>query len=67
MMPEMDGFENTCRRIKAHIKNRLAGNSDHLIFLTAKTDTADIVRGFELGAVDLRRQALQRARNCWRA
>src|SRR4029079_13588860 len=47
MMPEMDGFE-TCRQIKA---------SEHLrqipiIFLTAKTDTADIVRGFELGAVD---------------
>src|SRR4029079_8888103 len=47
MMPEMDGFE-TCRQIKA---------SEHLrqipiIFLTGKTDTADIVKGFELGAVD---------------
>lgn len=47
MMPEMDGFE-TCSRIK---------QSPHLrdipiIFLTAKTETEDILRGFELGAVD---------------
>jgi class 3 adenylate cyclase len=47
MMPEMDGFE-TCRRIKAAEQWR------HIpvIFLTAKTETADIVQGFELGAVD---------------
>ena len=47
MMPEMDGFE-TCRRIKAAD----AWRDIPLIFLTAKTDTADIVQGFELGAVD---------------
>jgi adenylate cyclase len=47
MMPEMDGFE-TCRRIKAST----AWREIPIIFLTAKTDTADIVRGFELGAVD---------------
>jgi len=47
MMPEMDGFE-TCRRIKAST----AWQEIPIIFLTAKTDTADIVRGFELGAVD---------------
>ena len=47
MMPEMDGFE-TCRRIKASD----AWREIPVIFLTAKTDTADIVRGFELGAVD---------------
>lgn len=47
MMPEMDGFE-TCRRIKAST----ARQEIPIIFLTAKTDTADIVRGFELGAVD---------------
>src|ERR1043166_4365878 len=47
MMPEMDGFE-TCRRIKASA----AWREIPIIFLTAKTDTADIVRGFELGAVD---------------
>ena len=47
MMPEMDGFE-TCERIKAST----AWREIPIIFLTAKTDTADIVRGFELGAVD---------------
>src|SRR6478736_2449816 len=47
MMPEMDGFE-TCRRIKAST----AWREIPIIFLTAKTDTADIVRGFELGALD---------------
>src|SRR5512144_1402813 len=47
MMPEMDGFE-TCRQLKAAERWR------HIpvIFLTAKTETADIVQGFELGAVD---------------
>jgi class 3 adenylate cyclase len=47
MMPEMDGFE-TCRRLKASEQWRQIP----VIFLTAKTDTADIVKGFELGAVD---------------
>jgi adenylate cyclase len=47
MMPVMDGFE-TCRRIKASEQWRQIP----IIFLTAKTDTADIVQGFELGAVD---------------
>jgi class 3 adenylate cyclase len=47
MMPEMDGFE-TCRRLKAAEQWR------HIpvIFLTAKSETADLVQGFELGAVD---------------
>ncbi len=47
MMPEMDGFE-TCRHLKASEQWRQIP----VIFLTAKTETADIVRGFELGAVD---------------
>src|SRR6187551_2123397 len=47
MMPEMDGFE-ACRRIKAST----AWRDIPIIFLTAKTDTADIVRAFDLGAVD---------------
>ena len=47
MMPEMDGFE-TCRLLKANEKWRQIP----VIFLTSKTETADIVKGFELGAVD---------------
>ncbi len=47
MMPEMDGFE-TCRRLKA----AAATHDVPVIFLTARTETADIVKGFELGAVD---------------
>src|SRR5437868_1578279 len=47
MMPEMDGFE-TCQRIKAST----AWREIPIVFLTAKTDTADIVRAFETGAVD---------------
>jgi adenylate cyclase len=47
MMPEMDGFE-TCRRLKAAADWR----DIPVIFLTAKTETADLVQGFELGAVD---------------
>lgn len=47
LMPEMDGFE-ACRRIKQNPTYRHIP----IIFLTAKTDATDIVRGFELGAVD---------------
>src|SRR5437867_12010140 len=49
MMPELDGFE-TCQRIKS----AEAWRDIPVIFLTAKTDTADIVKGFEMGAVDYR-------------
>jgi class 3 adenylate cyclase len=47
MMPEMDGFE-ACRRIKG----TEAWRDIPIIFLTAKTETADLVKGFESGAVD---------------
>lgn len=47
MMPGMDGFE-TCQRIKATPELR----EIPIIFLTAKTGTEDIVKGFEVGAVD---------------
>ena len=47
MMPEMDGFE-TCRRLKESPEFR----EIPLIFLTAKTGTDDVVKGFQLGAVD---------------
>jgi DNA-binding response OmpR family regulator len=47
MMPVMDGFE-TCRRLKADPKTA----EIPIIFLTSKSDSEDVVRGFELGAVD---------------
>ncbi len=47
MMPEMDGYE-TIRLIKQ--KQRL--KDIPVIFLTAKTEIDDIVKGFDLGAVD---------------
>ncbi len=47
MMPVMDGFE-TCRRLKENPENK----GIPVIFLTAKTETEDIVKGFDLGAVD---------------
>jgi serine phosphatase RsbU (regulator of sigma subunit) len=47
MMPGMDGVE-TCRRIK----ETPGGREIPVIFLTGKAETADVVRGFEAGAVD---------------
>ncbi len=47
MMPELDGYE-TCEILK---KSRRTKDIP-VIFLTAKTETEDIARGFELGAVD---------------
>jgi DNA-binding response OmpR family regulator len=47
MMPEMDGYE-TCRRLKAETRTE----GIPVIFLTGNVDTDDIVKGFELGAVD---------------
>ena len=47
MMPGIDGFE-TCKRLK----EKRDTEDIPIIFLTAKTETEDIVRGFELGAVD---------------
>lgn len=47
MMPDMDGYE-VCKRIKmqSHLQEI------PIIFLTAKTDIEDIIKGFDLGAVD---------------
>ncbi|MGE0084540.1 MAG: response regulator [Desulfococcaceae bacterium] len=47
MMPEMDGFE-TCRKLK----NMQITKDIPIIFLTARTETEDVIRGFESGAVD---------------
>ncbi len=47
MMPEIDGFE-TCRQLKADPVTR----DVPVIFMTALSDTANKVEGFQLGAVD---------------
>jgi signal transduction histidine kinase len=47
MMPGINGFE-TCRRLKASP----ATKDIPVIFMTALSDTADKIKGFQLGAVD---------------
>jgi putative two-component system response regulator len=47
MMPGIDGFE-TCRQLK---KNN-ATKDIPIIFITAKNEESDIVKGFELGGID---------------
>ncbi len=47
MMPGMDGYE-VCRRLKANPQTA----EIPVIFLTAKTDSIDEEKGFEVGAVD---------------
>lgn len=46
-MPDMDGFE-ACKILKSQSFTQ----SIPVIFLTAKTETEDVLRGFQLGAVD---------------
>ncbi|MGV8057630.1 MAG: two-component system response regulator [Smithellaceae bacterium] len=47
MMPVMDGYQ-TCRHLKENTETR----DIPVIFLTAKTEVEDEMKGFELGAVD---------------
>ena len=47
MMPGMDGLE-----VCAKIKSNMATKHIPVIFITAKTDTEDIVKGFKAGGVD---------------
>jgi chemotaxis protein methyltransferase CheR len=47
MMPDMDGF-TTCR----HLKRNAVTADIPVLFLTALTDTAEKLKGFEAGAVD---------------
>ena len=47
MMPGIDGYE-TCRRIKEIPKSK----NIPIIFITGKTDTQDMVKGFQVGGVD---------------
>ncbi len=47
MMPEMDGYQ-LCETLKQSFDTK----DIPVIFLTAKTETDDVVRGFKAGAVD---------------
>ncbi len=47
MMPEMDGYE-TCEKLKENEKTK----NIPIIFLTAKNEIEDKIKGFDLGAVD---------------
>lgn len=47
IMPEMDGFE-VCKEIKAKKETK----EIPIIFLTVRTETDDIVKGFQIGGVD---------------
>jgi len=47
VMPDMDGYE-VCRRLKAHPQ----AQTIPIIFLTAKSSSADETSAFDLGAVD---------------
>ncbi|UCH95790.1 MAG: response regulator [Candidatus Aminicenantes bacterium] len=47
MMPQPDGFQ-VCKKLKASPQTK----DIPIIFLTAKIETGDIVKGFDLGAVD---------------
>jgi DNA-binding response OmpR family regulator len=48
MMPGMDGLE-VCRRIRCQLD---AGGYTYVIMLTARTETRDLIEGFEAGADD---------------
>ncbi|MDA0691757.1 MAG: hybrid sensor histidine kinase/response regulator [Nitrospinae bacterium] len=61
MMPGIDGFE-TCRRLQANIKTR----EIPIIFITAKNETEDIVKGFSLGGVDYITKPFRREEVCAR-
>ena len=61
MMSGMDGFE-TCRQLKS----QPATQRIPVIFMSAKTDTDDVVAGFDLGAVDYIGKPLRMAEVCAR-
>ena len=61
MMPDMDGFE-TCHQLKQNpLTQRIP-----VIFMSARTDTDDVVAGFDIGAVDYIAKPLRMAEVCAR-
>ncbi|MDB5906269.1 MAG: response regulator receiver modulated diguanylate cyclase [Massilia sp.] len=61
VMPGMDGLE-TCRRLKGHPGTQRIP----VIFMSAKSDTDDIVAGFDIGAADYIGKPLHMAEVCAR-
>lgn len=61
MMPGIDGYE-TCRQLK----NNPATNSIPVMFISAKTDVDDLVRGFSVGGVDYINKPFREAEVCAR-
>ena len=61
VMPDMDGFE-TCQQLK---KNPLTQRIP-VIFMSARSDTDDVVAGFDIGAVDYIAKPLRMAEVCAR-
>ncbi|HJU99120.1 MAG TPA: diguanylate cyclase [Burkholderiaceae bacterium] len=61
VMPGMDGFE-TCRQLKGHA----ATQRIPVIFMSARTETEDVVAGFDIGAVDYIGKPLRMAEVCAR-
>jgi CheY-like chemotaxis protein len=61
MMPGIDGFE-TCRRLK----NIEATKDIPIIFITAKNEPEDIVKGFKFGGVDYITKPLRSEEVCAR-
>ena len=61
VMPGMDGFE-TCRQLKSNA----ATQRIPVIFMSAKTETEDVVAGFDIGAVDYISKPLRMAEVCAR-
>jgi diguanylate cyclase (GGDEF)-like protein/PAS domain S-box-containing protein len=61
IMPGLDGLE-TCRRLKGHPVTA----DIPVIFMSARTDTDDIVAGFDIGAADYIPKPLRMAEVCAR-
>ena len=61
MMPGMDGYE-TCRQLKS----QSATQRIPIIFMSARTETEDVVAGFDIGAVDYISKPLRMPEVCAR-